>query len=457
MILWTSIMMGILGVDIDCRNTIMSSNNLWTDIHMNEEYSKYIRNYAALYTMMFCLLKKYEDYPKSKLYYWNDIITNPFTNSSYKEELSNIFCKTQKHYSILNRFFLRCKINIMKPKINMDMEMNEIVLKEHVSMKIYQDGALYYFTLRDLINICKSALLYSVSFFNEPYLPKNPYTNNEFPLGVLLNIYLEIRKSNYEMPMMLQLLYKEMFDIDKFLEKNEYMLREEAIKDFVKTASAYDKMNEIMDMLQLKGIKKKFKFDEDFPPKTIIKAFEPLLYFYIVSEYSMRPHNKRLSYRNLVQYKLLQFSNENASFGRKIKKSTRMFDMTNFQTKIKWEDAYSEDFKPINPAQFPTPNTMFRYIMRHRENDSESDVDESDSSDSDDDVEIIMSNNSNSNNNRIVFDSDEEDNNTIESGEINENEEINNIEIEESNETITNIDANENEIIEVSNEDDEDK
>jgi len=335
----------------------------------------------------------------------------------------------------------------MKSKINIDMEMNEIVLKEHVSMKIYQDGALYYFTLRDLINICKSALLYSVGFFNEPYLPKNPYTNNEFPLGVLLNIYLEIRKSNYEMPMMLQLLYKEMFDIDKFLEKNEYMLREEAIKDFVKTASAYDKMNEIMDMLQLKGIKKKFKFDEDFPPKTIIKAFEPLLYFYIISEYSMRPHNKRLSYRNLVQYKLFQFSNENASFGRKIIKPTRMFDMTNFQTKIKWEDAYSEDFKPINPAQFPTPNTMFRYIMCHRENDSESDVD---------DVEIIMPSNNNSN--RIVFDSDEEDNHTIESGEINENEEINNnIEIEESNETITNIDANENEIIEVSNEDDEEK
>ena len=38
----TSIMMGILGVDIDCRNTIMSSNNLWTDIHMNEKYSKYL-------------------------------------------------------------------------------------------------------------------------------------------------------------------------------------------------------------------------------------------------------------------------------------------------------------------------------------------------------------------------------------------------------------------------------
>jgi len=440
MILWTSIMMGILKVDIKCRTTILSSNNLWSDVHMNKEYSKYLFNYGSLYSMMFRLLKKYEKYTKTKLFFWNEIITNPFTDSSYKEELTNIFCKTQKHYYVLNRFFLRCKMNYMKPKINIDMEMNEIILKEHVSMKIYQDGALYYFTLRDLINICKSSLLYSVSFFNEPYLPKNPYTNNEFPIGVLLNIYNEIRKSNYEMPMLLQMLYKEIFDIDKFLEKNEYLLREEAITDFVKTASAYDKLNEIMDMLQMKGIKKKFKFDEEFPPKMIIKAFEPILYFYIVSEYSMRPHNKRILYRDLVHYKLLQFSNENASFGRKIRKSTSTFAIKGFQTKRKWEDVYVENFKPINPSQFPSINVMFRYIVRHREDDSDSDeenIDDNNSETSDAHLDgaIITPI-------RMSFVSDDEDNNTVETGEVNENED----EVDEY--------KNEDEVDEYKNEDD---
>lgn len=425
MILWTTIMMSILEVDIECRNTILSSNNLWCDVHMNKEYSKYLWKYGSLYSMMFHLLKKYDDYPKSKLYLWNEIITNPFSQLSYKEELSDIFCKTQKHYYILNRFFLRCKMNYMKPKINIDMEMNEITLKEHVSMKIYQDGALYYFTLRDLINICKSSLLYSVSFFNEPYLPKNPYTNNEFPIGVLLNIYNEIRKSNYEMPMLLQMLYKETFDIDKFLENNEYLLREEAIKDFAKNASSYDKLDEIMDMLQMKGIKKKFKFDEEFPAKIIIKAFEPLLYFYIVSEYSMRPHSKRIFYRDLVHYKLLQFSNENASFGRKIKKSIPEVGIEGFQTKKKWEDVYIENFKPINPAQFPGPSNMFRYIVRYREDDSDSDSDEeniddhnSETSDADLDVAIITSIHPR----RNSFVSDDGDSDTIENGEINGDE-----------------------------------
>lgn len=109
MILWTTIMMNILGVDIECRNTILRTNDLWNDIHMKNEYCKYLWKYGSLYSMMFHLLKKYHDYPKSKLYFLNEILTNPFTESSYRAELNDIFCKTQKHYYILNRFFFVVK------------------------------------------------------------------------------------------------------------------------------------------------------------------------------------------------------------------------------------------------------------------------------------------------------------------------------------------------------------
>lgn len=436
MILWTTIMMNILNVDINCRTIILQSNDMWTDVHMNKEFHKYLFKYSSLYSMMFHLLQKYDDNSKTKLFYWNEILTNPFTESSYKKELNDIFFKTQKIYGVLNRFFIKCKINSMKPKIKMDMEMNEISLKQHLSMKIYQDGTLYYFTLRDLINICKSALIYSVSFFNEPYLPKNPYTNNEFPIGVLLNIYTEVRNSNYEMPLLLQLLYKESFNIDKFLENNEYILREESIKDFIKNSSACDKLDEIMDMLNMKGLKNKFIFDSEFPTKTIINAFEPLLYFYIVSEYSMRPYNKRISYRNLVQYKLLQFSNENPPFGRKITKSVREWDSKNAAIKITWQKIYNEEFQPINPAQFPNTSIMFRYIINNRDDDSDDeDVDEVFDHDSDEDTyhdsdeDADDTNSSNGTqvediemntllSRRIVFDSDDDDIQTLESGEI---------------------------------------
>ena len=106
MILWTTIMMNILNVDINCRTTILQSNDMWNDVHMNKDFHKYLFKYGSLYSMMFHLLQKYDDISKTKLFYWNEILTNPFTESSYKTELNDIFFKTQKTYGVLNRFFL---------------------------------------------------------------------------------------------------------------------------------------------------------------------------------------------------------------------------------------------------------------------------------------------------------------------------------------------------------------
>ena len=100
MILWTTIMMNILNVDINCRTTILQSNDMWNDVHMNKDFHKYLHKYPSLYGMMFHLLQKYDNFPKHKLHYWNEIITNPFTQHSHKEELNDIFFKAQKTYKV---------------------------------------------------------------------------------------------------------------------------------------------------------------------------------------------------------------------------------------------------------------------------------------------------------------------------------------------------------------------
>ena len=69
MILWTTIMMNILNVDINCRTTILESNDMWNDVHMNKDFHKYLHKYSSLYGMMFHLLNKYDDISKTKLYY----------------------------------------------------------------------------------------------------------------------------------------------------------------------------------------------------------------------------------------------------------------------------------------------------------------------------------------------------------------------------------------------------
>ena len=45
MILWTTIMMNILNVDINCRTTILQSNDMWNDVHMNKDFHKYLHKY----------------------------------------------------------------------------------------------------------------------------------------------------------------------------------------------------------------------------------------------------------------------------------------------------------------------------------------------------------------------------------------------------------------------------
>ena len=48
MILWTTIMMNILNVDINCRTTILESNDMWNDVHMNKDFHKYLHKYSYL-------------------------------------------------------------------------------------------------------------------------------------------------------------------------------------------------------------------------------------------------------------------------------------------------------------------------------------------------------------------------------------------------------------------------
>jgi hypothetical protein len=376
-------MMNVLNVDSKSSHNMIHAKNTWNDIYSKSTYLPYLFKYGHLFQMMFCLLKKYEN-TQSRVSLWYDIVQNPFISELDKNTINQVFFKTQRTYCVLKYFALRSKICIMKPKIVQDLELNNIELKKGVSMEIYQDGAKYYFTLSDLIQICNSSLLYHYNFFSEPYIPRNPYTNIEFTKDNLQKIYHEIRYSDYEIPFLLELLRKENYDVKKMVENHEHYLREEIITDFMKSATLDDKYDQIVDMLQIKGIHKLFKFDEKFPIKTIVKAFEPVLCFYLISEYSMRNYNKKTFYRNLVQYKILYFYNKNPRFGHKILKSERIINPKTGGIRLKWTETFIEDFTPIVMNSFPVTRKMIRYIMENKCEDTETEEDEDENEDEDD-------------------------------------------------------------------------
>ena len=150
----------------------------------------------------------------------------------------------------------------------------------------------------------------------------------------------------------------------------------------------------------------------------------------------MRSHSKRMFYRTLVQYKLLQFSNANSQFGRKIFKSIKEHEFGTNATKIRWKTEFIDDYQSINIAKFPTMTGMIRYITLHK-SDYESDYDSDDITETDENentnhVSHHIETSSNDDaviypytQQQIIFNSDDEENRELEEGEISEKDDEN--------------------------------
>ena len=381
MIIWVNIMHKLLNIDISESHFMINAKNRWKEIHCNDSINHKLIKNAEFHCFLFELLNKKnnkDDFLK-RIKVFFDILENPFHSEEYKEKAEELFYQTQKRYYILQKFVSRCKTNVSKPKVSTDLCLNNIILKKGVSTYIVQDGSIYYFTLRDLIHICNNALLFSVDFFSEPYVPKNPYTNKTFSKNILLKIYNEIRKSNYKMPILLELFYKDAFNIKVFLSKNEYIIRDEIIEDFVKNGSIEDKCIEIRDMLRLKFIRKKINIESGFPEKTLLAAFQPFLRDYLISEYSLRNLEKKWIYLCLLKYKLFKFHQKNPSFGRKVVQFNNDINVTN---NFKIKRVFQTEFTPIDINDVPRHRDVVATLEIYKEDsDTESTISDVDSDD----------------------------------------------------------------------------
>ena len=123
------------------------------------------------------------------------------------------------------------------------------------------------------------------------------------------------------MPILYELFYKVNFDINDFLIKYEVIIRDECINHFMKYGDTDEKYEYIRDILSiyLKKFKPKLKMSlhNNFPKKILVTAFEPILYNYLVSEYSLLSPHKRWEKLCLMKYMLYKFVNNNPAFGRK--------------------------------------------------------------------------------------------------------------------------------------------
>ena len=106
----------------------------------------------------------------------------------------------------------------------------------------------YIFRISDLINIWVKSLSSNGDLYPEPRLPKNPYTNLEFNLGHLANIYLHARKLDFNIPILITLFWQNSLDMEKFRTEGYPMLKEAAVRNYMCDNSQetlfYDIINE---------------------------------------------------------------------------------------------------------------------------------------------------------------------------------------------------------------------
>ena len=236
-----------------------------------------------------------------------------------EEEFINFFCKIQKTYNLLNKFLYRYKYKKAKIVVNTDMCLNEIILNSKNVICIYQNDSKYLFHINDLIKIINTSLTNSYMFFSEPVSVKNPYNNLPFDKSTLYNIYFYvIFNTNYH-PELLFKFFDVDFNLTIFKNKNEYLLREKIIYNFVYKSTSQILVDEIKSMIFDFNYREKINkiiIDVDFPKEILIKVFQPYLLLYVISQYGFLQY-KKTEASIILKKTLKRFQKFNPQFGRK--------------------------------------------------------------------------------------------------------------------------------------------
>ena len=385
--IWCKFLFNTININSNDTEYIINSKNRWEDVYMNNYYNNLISNNNNISQYLFTLFDK--KYNKKKISFWYQTVNNMFFSTDKKEDLWKHFIKAQKNYYVLSNFINRVKYKSLKVKVDIDLNLNKIVLSPLKGIEIFHNGALYYFTINDLINICSSALTFSYHFFSEAYSPKNPYTNNCFTYPILLKIYFAIRYSSFKMPIIFEMFYRSNFNIKNFKKTNEFFIREECIKSFMKNASEDEHFEYIDEMLHIKDNKNIFNFEDNFPKNILVKAFKPYLFMYLISRYSLRSSRKMYEYRIMLKNSLRSFKRLNPCFGRNIIRVKKIYSFKKKKMIRIKEEKLITDFKE-GQIVLPSFRQLITEIMFKDENDSDVDSDDE-----------IDNNNNNDNNNDL--------------------------------------------------------
>ena len=265
---------------------------------------------------------------KSKLQFFNENINNFYLSKNCEErnEFINYFRKIQRIYHTLNRFCFLYKIKKTKIIVNNDLQLNEINQGQKNVISIYHNNYIYLFKINELLKIIYTSLTNTYMFFCEPITIKNPYNNLPFEKSILYYIYFYLINNTcigylQQEYIDLFLKFKQCnFNMTKFVDSYEYILRENSIKNYITNSTKIQIKNDILKMIlefNLCYKNKRIDIDIEFPTDILIRIMKPYLNLYLTAYYSLIPKIKTDAKYKLTK-KLKEFQKFNPLFGRKI-------------------------------------------------------------------------------------------------------------------------------------------
>lgn len=246
-------------------------------------------------------------------------INNVFFNQQDIEDCTWVFCKIQSVYFAFSRLARIAKFKYAKVVVEEDMCLNTIDRNHKNTIVILQDNKLYLFVINDLIRMINTSLISHFYFISKPVMVKNPYSNMAFEKSTLYNIYYFVKFNTYYVDELLENYFRCNFNLQVMLYKNEYILREYSISDYITNTTTDVLHEEVKEMIKYlnKICFARFRINAEFPKKRLVEIFKPYLYLYLCSMYSLVT-NKRDKSFCLLTHKYLEFYKTNKAFGRKI-------------------------------------------------------------------------------------------------------------------------------------------
>ena len=260
---------------------------------------------------------------RNKYIFFDETINNSFITDDIRNEFINLFALFQRTYNSFSKLANLYRYKKAKIIIEYDLCLNPIKENGKNIFILMQNNNKYLFNINDLIKIIHNSIANTSHFFNNPLPIKNPYNNVLINKSTLYNIYFYIRTKTLLNPDLLFYFFKTNFNINKFTEQYQYLIRNYAINNYLISSTNYKLHDDIRQMIEnfnYSIINKNYQIiiDNDFPKDILIKIMIPYLRLYFLSEYSLMHSTGKMKYKKILRNKLIEFQNFNPIFGRKI-------------------------------------------------------------------------------------------------------------------------------------------